>query len=110
MSAGKLTGADAVEPRHIPVDEAACAVVSAAERQGDRELVRAWLALLFWHMEEKPLEQLRGNPFVRHVRAAAKRLDARSVDLDYGHFHIPAEEDSYRPVTAPWWFDLEADT
>jgi hypothetical protein len=111
---GRLSGADALEPRAMPIDEIVATVVREAERQGNREIIRVWFSMLFWHMEGVPLAKLRENPFVRELRAAAKRTEAawlqsQNIPDDWGWFHIPVPEDSYIPAHSLWWFDLETD-
>jgi hypothetical protein len=60
----------------MPLDEVVATVVREAERQGDREMIRVWFSMLFWHLEGVPLAKLRENPLVRELRAAAKRTEA----------------------------------
>lgn len=112
VEAGKLTGSDAVEPRSIPADEVVATVVTEAEQQQNVFLIRIWLAVLCWHMRDVPLEELKQNPFVRTLRTVARRTGALALvdsDLDWGHWRIPQPDDSYLPLCAEWWFDLDCE-
>ncbi|MDC0750057.1 hypothetical protein [Polyangium mundeleinium] len=113
VEAGKLAGPDAEPPKELSLAEVAAEIVRAAEKKGDRELVRMWLAALFWDIGDRDLEELKGDRFVREVRAAAKRVDALSVpsrpELEWGCMALPGPEDSWTPKSAAWWFDLDGD-
>lgn len=114
VEAGKLTGPDAEPPKELSLAEAVAAIVLAAEKNGERELVRLWLAALFWDIGDSDLGELQRNPFVHVVRAVAKRTDALSVRssgelLELGCFGLPTEDDERTPKSAAWWFDLDGD-
>jgi hypothetical protein len=106
---GKLTGADAIPPVTVPIQEVAAAVVREAELQSNRELVRQWFSLLFVdHVMSGELEAIQGDPLLAQLRDTAKRLHVLDIEMDNGCLRIPAEEEmndmGEAAELARWWF------
>jgi len=131
VEAGKLTGADALPPKPMSTAEAVAEIVTIAAQEGDQELIRAWLAALYWDVDRltfaeidtarmekrrpkgRDLALLKADPHIRRVRTYAKAMDALSFDMEYGDqgiFEIATLDDPDVPENAAWWFDLDQDT
>lgn len=85
VESGRLTGRDAVAPRPLPLSEVVLDVVTAAEEQGDVELIALWHALGGDELlEEAATEDPERVRVVRAVHEIAVRTGAVSHELPGG--------------------------
>lgn len=96
VDAGKLTGADAVPPKEIPIEEVIAGVVIAAQEQGDVDIISFWYPLIttiatFVAPEE--LIPLKQNPHLIKIREIATVTEAYKKNNDYGATRLPSPDD-----------------